>query len=212
MLPGSSFWKKSKTPCWPGCLPVTSEVHAGGVSAGTIDRSSARVPRSASSRRWGMTPPSMYGSRIVKVAPSRPMTSVGPMSHPLRNGLPVLADEGRDLGDGHVALLDRALTELVEVLGEGKAPVALLDHRPEHDDLERLEPEVRDEVRVGPDLAVVLPVPRQFLQQAENPGEHGGIGRRHARSSSSRVVARTSSPSRCVCTSSRRPAASTVTR
>ena len=39
MLPGSSFWKKSKTPCWPGCLPVTSEVHAGGVSGGMIERS-----------------------------------------------------------------------------------------------------------------------------------------------------------------------------
>src|ERR1700733_5701972 len=33
-----SMRKKSNTPCCPGFLPVTSEVHAGGVSGGTIVR------------------------------------------------------------------------------------------------------------------------------------------------------------------------------
>ena len=77
MLSGSSFWKKSKTPWPPGRLPVITDVQAGGVSAGTIERSGARVPRAQRSRRNGMTPRSMYGSRIVQVAPSSPMSTVG---------------------------------------------------------------------------------------------------------------------------------------
>src|ERR1044071_6169011 len=106
MLSGSSFWKKSKTPCWPGCLPVISEVQAGGVSGGITERRTARLPRSISSPRNGMTPRSAYGSRIVKVAPSRPIRSVGPMSHLLRDGSAVLAHEGHELRDGQIALLD----------------------------------------------------------------------------------------------------------
>src|SRR5512133_1481081 len=212
MLPGCSFWKKSKTPCWPGRLPVTSDVHAGGVSGGMIERSSARAPRSVNSRRRGINPLSMYGSRIVNVAPSRPIQSGGPTSHLLRDGLPVLAYEDGDLRHRHVALLNRALAELVEVLGEWEAAEALLDHGAEHDDLERLEAQVRDEPCVRTDLAVVLPVASELIEQIENSREHRRVGRRHARSSSSRVVATIRSPSRRVCASSRRPAASTVTR
>ena len=48
-LSGASFWKKSKTPCWPGRLPVISDVQAGGVSGGMIERSVARAPPAATS-------------------------------------------------------------------------------------------------------------------------------------------------------------------
>src|SRR5689334_13761941 len=40
----SSLRKKSKMPCAPGPRPVTSDVHAGGVKAGTVDLSVARAP------------------------------------------------------------------------------------------------------------------------------------------------------------------------
>src|SRR5437764_469334 len=118
MLPRSSFWKKSNTPCWPGCLPVTSDVHAGGVSGGMIDLSTERAPRRCRSARNGITPSSMYGSRTENVAPSRPMISVGPTSHLLMHWLAVLADERRQLRDCHVALLQRSLADLVEELRE----------------------------------------------------------------------------------------------
>src|SRR5215210_965407 len=118
MLSGCSFWKKSNTPCPPGCLPVMSDVQAGGVSGGMIERRVARVPRVISSPTQGMIPRSTYGSSTVKVAPSRPMTSVGPISGLLEDRFAVLAHEGDELGDGEVALLDGPLSDRVEELGE----------------------------------------------------------------------------------------------
>src|SRR5687767_14873712 len=43
-LDSLSLRKKSKMPWDPGPRPVTSEVHAGGVNAGTVDFSVARAP------------------------------------------------------------------------------------------------------------------------------------------------------------------------
>src|SRR5580704_1248217 len=219
-LPGSSFWKKSKMPCWPGCLPVTSEVHAGGVRGGMIERSTARVPRPHSSARFGITPLSMYGSRIVNVAPSRPISSVGPMSNLQVGGLAVLAHEHREVRDGQVTLVDGALPDFVEELGERQSSVALLDHRREHHDLERLETEVGDESRIRADLARVLPVALRLGQKLEDSLRYLRIERGHVVASEISsspdgpgyaAVATIRFSSRCVHATSRRPATSTNT-
>src|ERR1017187_3309243 len=75
-LTGESMRKKSKTPCWPGVRPVISEVHAGGVSGGTMVRNPARTPSAKHDFKKGMMPCSINGSRTEKGAPSRPMRSV----------------------------------------------------------------------------------------------------------------------------------------
>src|SRR6516164_132575 len=213
-LPGSSFWKKSKMPCWPGCFPVTSDVQAGGVSGGMTERRTARVPRAESWARHGITPRSMYGSSTVNVAPSRPISSVGPTSRLHVARLAVRANEHRELRDGQVALIDWAPPDLLEELGKRQLPELLLDQRREDDDLQRLEAEVGDEVRVRPDLAGELPVTLRLLEQREDGLEDMGIDARHRASSSlagpgSTAVAKTSSWSRCVRARSRRPDAST---
>src|SRR4029453_10491556 len=179
MLSGCSFWKKSNTPCWPGRFPVTRDVQAGGVSGGMIDRSGARAPRSTRPPTKGMTPRSIYGSSTANVAPSTPIRSVGPISHLLQAALAVLAHECHSLPHADVALVDRALAELLEVLGEREAPVALLDQRPQHDDVERLEAQIREEIRLRGDLPVVLPVARELRQHLEHAVQHIRIHASH---------------------------------
>src|SRR3954452_19162675 len=130
----------------------------------------------------------------------------------------VLADEGRELRDGDVALLLGAAADLLEVLREWQPAVAVLDHRPEDDDLERLQPQVRDEARAGPDRAVELPVVRQLVEHLDHARCHRRVGRRVAHrasppvSWSATVTATTTSPSRRVRTARLRPPAATATR
>src|SRR5215213_2443587 len=132
------------------------------------------------------------------------MSSVGPISHLLETGLAVLAYEGDELRHRDVALLHRALAELLEVLGEGQATVLLLDHGAQHDDVERLQAQISEEARIWADHPVVLPVARELLQQLEHAVQHLGIHVGHDRGPSrGRVVATTRSPSRCVCATSR---------
>ena len=122
MLPGSSFWKKSKTPCWPGCLPVTSEVHAGGVSGGMIERSTARVPRAeqraqdrhhaaldvgVEHREGGPVQAEQQG-RCGRLIVTPPGGSVDDAAQTKRV----------DVGDADVALLDGRAADLVEELRE----------------------------------------------------------------------------------------------
>src|SRR5262249_8121683 len=157
------FWKKSKMPCWPGCFPVTSDVQAGGVSGGMTERRTARVPRAESWARYGITPRSMYGASTGNVAPSRPISIGGPTARLPLARLAVRAHEHRELRDGQVALIDRAPPDLLEELGKRQPPELLLDDRREDDDLQRLEAEVGNEVRVGTDLAGELPVALRLL-------------------------------------------------
>ena len=68
--------KKSNTPWYPGVRPVMRLVQAGGVSAGTMVRSLARVPPARKLFRKGITPCAINSSRTVNVAPSHPTSSV----------------------------------------------------------------------------------------------------------------------------------------
>jgi hypothetical protein len=75
-LSGDSLMKKSNTPWCPGLRPVISDVQAGGVVGGITERNSAWTPEVTNSLRKGITPWVMSGSRMVKVAPSRPISTV----------------------------------------------------------------------------------------------------------------------------------------
>src|ERR1700712_3684708 len=106
-----------------------------------IERNTALVPRSRSAPRNGITPLSIYGSSTVKVAPSRPSNRVGGfavISHLLTGRLTMQRDEAGQVRDGDVALLHRTASDLLEVLGKGEPAEALLDHRREDDDVQRL--------------------------------------------------------------------------
>jgi hypothetical protein len=68
---------KSNTPWLPGVLPVSRVIQAGGVNGLGVDMSLALDPPWTNSRRKGIVPSSINGSRIVNVAPSRPISRVG---------------------------------------------------------------------------------------------------------------------------------------
>ena len=120
-----------------------SDVQAGGVSGGVMLASGARTPPAASEPRKGITPRSMSGSRTVNVAPSRPIMSVLPNSDPSRRSVDAVpADEIDEVRDGDVPFLDRPLADLGVVLGKRQLPVAVLEHRSEHHEVERFQAEV----------------------------------------------------------------------
>src|SRR2546425_242793 len=58
-------------PCLLGFLPVMNEVHAGAVTGGTTDSSSAERPVSTIFFKFGMYPCCINGRRTSNVAPSR---------------------------------------------------------------------------------------------------------------------------------------------
>src|SRR5205085_7504689 len=68
---------KSSTPWRPGFTPVTSDVHAGNVAAGTVDRSRPHAPRASSAPSAGSSPAATRGRTRSSVAPSSPITSSG---------------------------------------------------------------------------------------------------------------------------------------
>src|SRR5947207_7019708 len=66
---------KSRTPWRPGFTPVTSEVQAGKVAAGTVERSGPHAPVAVRGARTGSGPAAADGRTRSSVAPSRPITS-----------------------------------------------------------------------------------------------------------------------------------------
>src|SRR5262249_61502013 len=68
---------KSRMPCRPGLTPVTSEVQAGNVAAGTVEWRPPHAPSRMSLPRTGRRPCSTHGRTRSSVAPSRPITSSG---------------------------------------------------------------------------------------------------------------------------------------
>src|SRR5262249_20557609 len=65
---------KSSIPCRPGLTPVTSDVHAGKVAGGSVERSGPQAPRVISRSRVGRWPAAAHGATRSSVAPSRPIT------------------------------------------------------------------------------------------------------------------------------------------
>src|SRR5262249_24176105 len=124
------------------------------------------------SARNGRTPRPMYGSSTVNVAPSRPISSVGPTSHLHVIRVAVHAHEHRELRDGQVALIHRALSDLLEVLRKRQPSELLLDHRREAHHVERLETAVGDEPRLRPDIARKLPVALRLIEEREDSLQH----------------------------------------
>src|SRR5205823_8298294 len=68
---------KSKMPCRPGLTPVTSDVQAGNVAGGTVERSRPHAPRFISAASTGSRPSSAHGRTRSRLAPSSPMTRSG---------------------------------------------------------------------------------------------------------------------------------------
>src|SRR5438874_1017168 len=64
--------QKSKTPCLAGFKPVTSDIQAGGVTAGTEDMKSACTPSRWRRAKFGKSPRAISGRRIRKLNPSTP--------------------------------------------------------------------------------------------------------------------------------------------
>src|SRR5207248_537575 len=65
---------KSRTPWRPGFTPVTSEVQAGKVAAGMVERSGPHAPAAIRRARTGSRPAAAQGRTRSRVAPSRPIT------------------------------------------------------------------------------------------------------------------------------------------
>ena len=64
--------RKSKMPCLPGFLPVSTAVQAGGVVGGLVEASVPQAPWRISRWRLGSVPSSAQGLRLANVAPSMP--------------------------------------------------------------------------------------------------------------------------------------------
>src|SRR6185369_4343897 len=62
--------------CFPGFFPVAADVHAGGVSAGSVLRRSADAPSARRRAKVGSFPCSTHGLISWNVAPSRPTTTI----------------------------------------------------------------------------------------------------------------------------------------
>src|SRR6266508_1127649 len=76
--PDASVRVNPKTPWEPGLTPVTIDVHAVGVYAGTVERSVPQAPRRANSPRNGRAPSRAQYSTNPGAAPSRPITRTRP--------------------------------------------------------------------------------------------------------------------------------------
>src|ERR671936_288332 len=68
---------KSRTPWRPGFTPVTSDVHAGEVAAGIVERSRPQAPSVIRRASTGSRPAAAQGPTRSSVAPSSPMTRSG---------------------------------------------------------------------------------------------------------------------------------------
>src|ERR1700757_5265682 len=64
-------------PWRPGFTPVTSEVQAGKVAAGMVERRRPQAPRASRLARTGRRPAAAHGPTRSSVAPSSPITRSG---------------------------------------------------------------------------------------------------------------------------------------